>query len=86
MVAAPTDRRTPGLGIEPHVADACLTHAEDSLGFSRYQADSQKCWYLFEDKRFALEAWGTFVMEGVMECASTEEEATANTAGPEAAA
>ena len=67
LVSAPTDRRTPGLGVLPHVADAVLTHKEDSLGLARYVPSSQQPWYLYEDKRAALEQWGTFVRRAVEE-------------------
>ncbi len=52
-----------GLGIAPHVADAVLGHAENTLGFSRYTGDRER--YLLAEKRAALAAWGEWVRKAV---------------------
>lgn len=52
-----------GLGVAPHVADAVLGHAENSLGWTTYQGDRER--YLLAEKREALEAWGAFVRKAV---------------------
>jgi integrase len=54
-----------GLGVAPNVADAVLGHAENTLGWSRYQGDRDR--YLLHEKRAALECWGRFVQEAVEE-------------------
>ncbi len=56
-----------GLGVAPNVADAVLGHAENTLGWSRYQGDRDR--YLLHEKRAALEYWGRFVLEAVEEAA-----------------
>ena len=60
----PADARDPaGCGAPPHVADACLGHADPSLGTRRYQGD--KLTFLLAEKRQAMECWGRFVLEAV---------------------
>ncbi len=52
-----------GLGIAGNVADAVLGHAENTLGWSRYQGDRDR--YFLSEKRHALTAWGVFVRKAV---------------------
>ena len=52
-----------GMGVAPHVADACLGHKEASLGFDRYTAEPER--YLLAEKRAALAKWGAFVRGAV---------------------
>ncbi len=59
-VKAPEDG---GCGVAPNVADLVLGHAENSLGWSRYQGDRDH--YLLHEKREALRAWGAFVRKAV---------------------
>lgn len=64
--AKPAHKRDPaGLGVAPHVADACLGHAEASLGYSRYTGERAS--YLLAEKRAALKLWGAFVAAAVKE-------------------
>lgn len=60
----PEDSRDPaGLGVEPHVADLVLGHAERSLGYRAYTGNRER--YMLSEKRQALKAWGAFVLEAV---------------------
>lgn len=52
-----------GLGVASNVADAVLGHAENTLGWNRYQGDRPR--YLLHEKREALTAWGAFVGKAV---------------------
>jgi len=54
-----------GMGIPGNVADAVLGHAENTLGWNRYQGDQEL--YLLHEKREALNAWGAFVANVVKE-------------------
>ncbi len=47
------------LGISAEVADLCLGHHLDSVGFLHYQAEKSR--FMLDEKRNALEKWGRYL-------------------------
>lgn len=65
--SSPDHPWTPGLGVDPAVVGAVLTHKDASLLESRYRGDP--AWSLYPEKADALERWGEWVRAAVEDCA-----------------